>query len=110
MLCLFYSCPPCFRAWTGGGGREAGSWEQDAVQTGITSLSSRYVDTWHGIAGPLDVLGDVTETLSTDPTTALQGTSIGEGYVRWTVNQRMADETRPVNIAIPVIIYLGEYT
>ena len=56
------------------------------------------------------MLGDVTETLSTDPTTALQGTSIGEGYVRWTVNQRMADETRPVNIAIPVIIYLGEYT
>ena len=32
------SCPPRFRAWTLGAGREAGSWQQDAVETGITSV------------------------------------------------------------------------
>ncbi len=93
-----------------GEGREAGSWQQDAVQTGLTSLSSRYMNSADVVAGPVNVSGDMTETSSTDTTTALQSSTLAVGQVRWTVNQRMADETRPVNIAIPIIIYLGEYT
>ena len=32
MLCLFYSCPPLFRAWTGGGEHAAGSWATDQLR------------------------------------------------------------------------------
>ena len=97
-----------FRAWTGGS-REAGSAQGDAIQTDITSLSSRYIGTWYVGAGPASVSGDVTQTSVADSNaTTLQSGGIGDGYAYWTVNQRMADETRPVNIAITIIIYLGE--
>ena len=90
-------------------GREAGSWQQDAVQTGITKLQGRQAGIGGGCVGPLTVSGgvklletanDIQYALVSEPD------QFGKGYT-WTINQRMATETRSANIAIPHVIYLG---
>ena len=45
MLCLFYSCPPPFRAWTGGAGREAGGWQEDTMR----NITGRIVNVVQGL-------------------------------------------------------------
>ena len=111
MLCLFYSCPPPFRGWTQGAGREAGSWQQDAVETGITSV---YCE-------PMGGYGDnYPATVTLEGNVSLHDTGYADSIIvymadigtpvahrRYYINQRQAQETRPANIAQPSIIYLG---
>ena len=99
-----------FRAWTGAG-REAGSWQQDAVETGITSI---YCE-------PMGGYGDnYPATVTLEGNVSLHDTGYADSIIvymtdigtpvvhrRYYINQRQALETRPVNIAQPSIIYLG---
>ena len=100
-----------FRAWTSGAGREAGSWQQDAVETGITSI---YCE-------PMGGYGDnYPATVTLEGNVSLHDTGYADSIIvymtdigtpvvhrRYYINQRQALETRPVNIAQPSIIYLG---
>ena len=100
-----------FRAWTLGAGREAGGWQQDAVETGITSI---YCE-------PMGGYGDnYPATVTLEGNVSLHDTGYADSIIvymtdigtpvvhrRYYINQRQALETRPVNIAQPSIIYLG---
>lgn len=95
---------PRFRAWTSGTGREAGSAQVDAARN--ISANAPYISTnqigaqakgafsWHTLIGPL--------TLITYETEASGGLSFESSRVVPT-----AEENRPVNVALPVCIYLG---
>ena len=93
-----------FRGWTQGAGREAGSAQGDAARN--ISANAPYLSTnqigaqaegafsWHTLIGPL--------TLITYETEASGGLSFESSRVVPT-----AEENRPVNVALPVCIYLG---
>ena len=100
-----------FRGWTPGAGREAGSWQQDAVETGITSI---YCETMGGYGDNYPATVTLEGNVSLHDTGYADSiivymTDIGTPVVhrRYYINQRQALETRPVNIAQPSIIYLG---
>ena len=91
-----------FRAWTGGGDREAGSWQSDALQS-----HEHFIPTYAGISG--------TRATQIDDSGRASEANIvldaGQYYTySYGPSGRFADETRPVNIAIPVILYLGSST
>ena len=104
VLCVFSICLPPFRGWTQGAGREAGSAQGDAARN--ISANAPYLSTnqigaqaegafsWHTLIGPL--------TLITYETEASGGLSFESSRVVPT-----AEENRPVNVALPVCIYLG---
>ena len=110
VLCLFYSCPPLFRGWTGGAGREAGSWQGDAIRnvTGSAGIGGQT-----GIAYPLAMDGNTgalcpqgekgTHSLSTMTSVNTYGGLVFDASHAVPT----AAENRPVNIAVPVILYLG---
>ena len=99
-----------FRGWTPGAGREAGSWQGDAIRnvTGSAGIGGQT-----GIAYPLAMDGNTgalcpqgekgTHSLSTM-------TSVGTyGGLVFDASHAVptAAENRPVNVALPVILYLG---
>ena len=98
-----------FRAWTGGAGREAGEWQEDAVQPGFTQLLGRQAGKGGGCVGPVSASGGV--TLTTKDTAIQYGlvSEVSELAMQyaWKSTQRTADETHPVNVALPVVLYLG---
>ena len=90
---IFYPAPRLFRAWTGEG-QEAGKWQ---------------AGTGGGCVGPVSVSGGV--TLTTKDTAIQYGhvsgvSELAMQYI-WKSTQRTADETHPVNVALPVVLYLG---
>ena len=107
----FLPCLSPFRGWRPGAGREAGSWQQDAVETGITSV---YCE-------PMGGYGDnYPATVTLEGNVSLHDTGYADSIIvymadigtpvahrRYYINQRQAQETRPANIAQPSIIYLG---
>ena len=98
-----------FRGWTGGAGREAGSWQGDAVQTGITTMTIRALSGGSGsLAGPAAMQGNITIS-SVGYANAIAPEANETAYLA-TVNQRVAPETRPVNVSLPVCMYLGLHT
>ena len=99
-----------FRGWTPGAGREAGSWQGDAIRnvTGSAGIGGQT-----GIAYPLAMDGNTgalcpqgekgTHSLSTMTSVNTYGGLVFDAsHVVPT-----AAENRPVNIAVPVILYLG---
>ena len=97
------SCPPPFRGWTGGAGRDAGSWQADAIREINANWSGIYSTTTVSSAsgaGRFDL---------TIPECAATGQ--GEGYAQPSFAASLivptATENRPVNVALPVILYLG---
>ena len=98
-----------FRAWTSGAGREAGSWQGDAIREITGSVAF-----FPGEGGGL-------------PFSGLEGSFFAEGYGQsveaWPSSHTFlqsyklnfsasrtvltAEENRPVNIALPVALYLG---
>ena len=101
---------PRFRAWTGGGSREAGSWQQDAVRnatgsaifsldgetTGI-EITRGYNVFFSGNTGPI-------RHISTVGTTT-QGVNMLSFALSGSVPT--ATENRPGSISVPVILSLG---
>ena len=99
VLCVFSICLPPFRAWTGGGGREAGSWQSDALQS-----HEHDIPTYAGISGTRATLIDDKGNLNQSNITL----DVGRFYTYPTgPSGRIAAESRPVNISVPAILYLG---
>ena len=99
-----------FRGWTPGAGREAGSWQGDAIRnvTGSAGIGGQT-----GIAYPLAMDGNTgalcpqgekgTHSLSTMTSVNTYGGLVFDASHAVPT----AAENRPVNIAVPVILYLG---
>ena len=99
VLCVFSICPPRFRAWTLGAGREAGSWQSDALQS-----HEHDIPTYAGISGTRATLIDDKGNLNQSNITL----DVGRFYTYPTgPSGRIAAESRPVNISVPAILYLG---
>ena len=95
----FLPRPAPFRAWTGGGDREAGSWQSDALQS-----HEHDIPTYAGISGTRATLIDDKGNLN-QSNIALD---VGRFYTYPTgPSGRIAAESRPVNISVPAILYLG---
>ena len=95
----FLPCLSPFRAWTGGGGREAGSWQSDALQS-----HEHDIPTYAGISGTRATLIDDKGNLNQSNITL----DVGRFYTYPTgPSGRIAAESRPVNISVPAILYLG---
>ena len=92
-----------FRAWTLGAGREAGSWQADAIREINANWSGIYSTT---TASSASGAGRFDLTL---PECAAVG--LGEGYAQPSFAASLivptAAENRPVNVSLPVCIYLG---
>ena len=93
-----------FRAWTGGGGREAGEWQADAIRNIIGQLVSiwSYQDTLPGGTGALSWTTSGEGGFTANSKSTMQGITFDASRIVPT-----ATENRPVNVAIPVILYLG---
>ena len=88
-----------FRAWTSGAGREAGSWQSDALQS-----HEHDIPTYAGISGTRATLIDDKGNLNQSNITL----DVGRFYTYPTgPSGRIAAESRPVNISVPAILYLG---
>lgn len=88
-----------FRTWTGGAGREAGSWQSDALQS-----HEHDIPTYAGISGTRATLIDDKGNLNQSNTTL----DVGRFYTYPTgPSGSIAAESRPVNISVPTILYLG---
>ena len=104
----FLPCLSPFRGWTLGAGRDAGSGQGDAIRDisgsigSITRFSSGAVD--GGICKKHSGGNNFFVTpVSTGAGLYDAGSTLAASYVVPT-----ATENRPVNIALPVILYLGE--
>ena len=100
VLCVFSICLPPFRGWMPGGGREAGSWQGDAMR-----------ELWAAWDSPAytSVVGGA--AYNTNHSSGCYQTVDGAGYhtygLRASLTTPTAPENRPVNVALPVCIYLG---
>ena len=99
----FFPYPLRFRGWTLGTGGEAGSWQGDAIRNLVGIIDDVHMGQIPSCQGVFSwiVRGEV------------QGTSL-EGlwhYGQVTLNAAAsvptAAENRPVNVAVPTILYLG---
>ena len=104
MLCLFYSCPPLFRGWTGVTSEKVGSWQTDTGRalTGKIDLDiCSYV--WES-SGVLSGLG------ASDGINPQQGAMNGQ-QTAFDFDASRVVPTGPVNVPPhvwqPVAIYLG---
>jgi hypothetical protein len=95
-----------FRGWISGLNRQAGSWQQDAVQQGITTIHARQsgsaIANWTPPVG-----GNVSSQTGQGNETTLANGSASLPFTNYSVLQRFAAETRPANVSLPVILYLG---
>jgi hypothetical protein len=99
--------PRPFRNWIAGLSRAAGSAQADAVQEGITYVGA-VAPTDYGTWVLPFLGGNVTRLPASIAGRAgydqVPATREGADYI---VNQRFAAETRPSNVSIPCILYLG---
>ena len=101
----FLPRPALFRAWTGGSNRDAGSWQSDAIREITGHLAGRVNQ---GVYVVWDVQGAfTTDNIQTAPLSA--GSSQGPASLHFAASRvvQTAEENRPVNVAVPVILYLG---
>jgi len=104
VLCVFSICLPPFRGWRPGAGREAGSWQQDAIRNILGQLGSiwSYKNTLPGGTGALSWTTSGEGGFAASSEITMQGVTFDASCVVPT-----AEEDRPVNVALPVILYLG---
>ena len=87
----------------------AGTYQADAVQTGITGFSAEPMG---GSGVQYDVVtayGNVTRSSNYSDSVFIPLTEMGvtvPHYAFYTA-QRMADKTRPENVSLPIALYLG---
>lgn len=96
------SCPPRFRAWTGGS-REAGSTQGDAIREIYGAFTRPLAPSDAGAAGTFSSITRANYLFQ-----RAQGESMAEVEFKASRVVQTAEENRPVNIALPVILYLGE--
>ena len=96
----FLPRPALFRAWTQGTGREAGSYQVDAMRT---------IKAWWDSPAYTSVGGGC--AYNGNRSSGCYQTVDGEAYhtFGFDVSKTVptAEENRPVNVALPVVLYLG---
>ena len=93
---------------TGGGSSDMGAYQQDAVQTGFTAISSRLVVDSGNPVGPSSISGNYTTKTVQDSSQGLSTPlSPNTGRIIWENKQRTSSETRPSNVTMNYGIYLG---
>ncbi|MCG4631839.1 phage tail protein [Bilophila wadsworthia] len=100
-----------FRGWTSGTGRGAGSWQGDAIRElsgriDLSRMGSAYTSEASPFSGVLQVEKDVFPGLMT-PDENSDFWMWGRASFNASRVVPTAEENRPVNIAVPVILYLG---
>ena len=106
MLCLFYSCPPRFRAWTGVTSEKVGSWQTDTGR----GLNGRFRPSAHGTDyDPLPTGVFYKEIMDYSvAATGVQGTASLIGFSAAKIwGEHAGAEFAPTHIRIPVVFYLG---
>ena len=109
MLCLFYSCPPRFRAWGQGASREAGSWQADTGRelTGdqtFTSAANGWTAYGYGAFGESD---KTFNTMAMTGGTMSQTSAYNFRASRVWGAEHTGTEFSPVHVSIPAVLYLG---
>ena len=110
VLCVFSICLPPFRAWTGGW-RGAGSSQSDAMQniTGaIWDFPVTAPMTFLATSGAFTRPGSTESALLQSLYSSMNEIGYGDG-VTLDVSRvvRTSTENRPVNVAVPTMLYLG---
>ena len=100
-----------FRAWTGGAGREAGSWQSDAIRElsgriDLSRMGSAYTSEASPSTGVLQIEKDALPGLLTS-NSASEFRMWGKASFSASRVAPTAEENRPLNIALPVVLYLG---
>ena len=100
-----------FRGWTSGTGRGAGSWQGDAIRElsgriDLSRMGSAYTSEASPFSGVLQVEKDVFPGLMT-PDENSDFWMWGRASFNASRVVPTAEENRPVNVAVPVILYLG---
>ena len=111
VLCIFSSCSAPFRGWTSGTGRGAGSWQGDAIRElsgriDLSRMGSAYTSEASPFSGVLQVEKDVFPGLMM-PDENSDFWMWGRASFNASRVVPTAEENRPVNVAVPVILYLG---
>ena len=112
MLCLFYSCPPPFRAWTGAG--QAGG----AVTDTGRHISGSWTVGWNVALVPTIEVNGAVYTVSSqghelayNASTELVTQPFHVGFDSARVwDEHDGAEFVPAHVRIPVILYLGNST
>ena len=102
---------PPFRAWTGEGGREAGNWQGDAIRElsgriNLSRMGSAYTSEASPSTGVLQIEKDALPGLLTT-NSASEFWMWGKASFSASRVAPTAEESRPVNISVPAILYLG---
>ena len=100
-----------FRAWTSGAGREAGSWQSDAIRElsgriDLSRMGSAYTSEASPSTGVLQSEKDSLPGLLTS-NSASEFWMWGKASFSASRVAPTAEENRPLNIALPVVLYLG---
>lgn len=106
----FFPYPPRFRAWTGGS-RAAGSWQGDAIRElsgriDLSRMGSAYTSEASPSTGVLQIEKDALPGLLTS-NGASEFWMWGKASFSASRVAPTAEENRPLNIALPVVLYLG---
>ena len=111
ILLDIFPYPPPFRAWGQGGDREAGSWQGDAIRElsgriDLSRIGSAYTSEASPSTGVLQIEKDALPGLLTS-NGASEFWMWGKASFSASRVAPTAEENRPLNIALPVVLYLG---
>ena len=105
MLCLFYSCPPPFRAWTGAG--EAGKYNAP----GLPDIIGKYGQVFARPAvaeGPFAGSGIIAENLQGGTDSAIDYlVTVGFRASAANPTYGASATVMPSSINLPIILYMG---
>ena len=101
VLKMFWSARYC----TGAG---AGAYQADAVQTGMTGITTEPMGGATQYWNCAHPFGNLTPSSNYSDNAILYIAEVGAQipHYTFTVNQRFADKTRPENVALPIALYL----
>lgn len=91
------------------GSNGAGAYQADAVQTGMTGITSEPMGGATQYWNCAHPFGNLTPSSNYSDSAILYIAEVGAQipHYTFTVNQRFADKTRPENVAVPIALYLG---
>lgn len=92
------------------GSNGAGAYQADAVQTGMTGITSEPMGGATQYWNCAHPFGNLTPSSNYSDSMILYIAEVGAQipHYTFTVNQRFADKTRPENVSLPIALYLGK--
>ena len=92
------------------GSNGAGVYQADAVQTGMTGITSEPMGGATQYWNCAHPFGNLTPSSNYSDSMILYIAEVGAQipHYTFTVNQRFADKTRPENVSLPIALYLGK--